>query len=103
MQETIPTVTVKSGWEKMPDRPFIMKTSGGIYRYGYRYNIVTDKVGKTKLIDMKALADIANRDNVADDVHIRTIELVTIQKEEIVVVNGKRYSIAEILTTEDSV
>jgi hypothetical protein len=102
MKQTIPTVIVKTGWEKMPERPFIMKTSGGIYRYGNRYNVVTDN-RRTKLIDMKALAKVVNKDNVADDVHIREVELITAGKTEYVVVNGRRYTIPEILTAEDSV
>jgi hypothetical protein len=80
-----------------------MKSNGSIYRYGHRYNVVTDKSGKTELIDMSALVNTLSRDNVADDVHIREIELITIKKQEFVVVNGKRYSIHEILTTENSV
>lgn len=102
MQKKIPVIIVKTGWEKMPDRPFIMKTSGSIYRYGNRYNVVTDK-GKTKLIDVKALSEVVNKDNVADDVHIREIDLVNVGKKEFVEVNGKRYSIPELLTTVESV
>lgn len=87
----------------MPGRPFIMKSNQSIYRYGIRYNVVTDTKGKTELIDLCALSNTANRDNVADDIHIRQVELIRVGKNNFVVVNGKRYSIKEILTTENSV
>jgi len=103
MQKKIPTITVKTGRERFPDRPFIMKTTFGIYRYGIRYNVITDNKGKTDLVDLRALVNVLGRDNVADGVQMREIELIKIGKNEFVVVNGQRYTISEILTTENSV
>jgi hypothetical protein len=96
----IPTVIVKTGWEKMPERPFIMKTTSAIYRYGNRYNVVTNEKGKTELIDLKALRESAHNDNV---VVIREIELVKLGRKKVFTVNGKQYSLTEILTTENNV
>jgi hypothetical protein len=100
MKKTIPVVIVKTGWKKMTDRPFVVKSQKGIYRYGNRYNVITDENGKTNLIDMKAWGESAHNDNV---VVIREIDLVKVGRKKIFVVNGKQYSLTEILTTEESV
>jgi hypothetical protein len=92
-EPTIPTVIVKTGWEQVPNRPFIMKSNGRVYRYGLRYNVITDNDNKTELIDLRALPFARN---------FGTIEIIQVGKEEFVVVNGKEYSIPEILTTEVS-
>jgi hypothetical protein len=100
----IPTVTFnpKDPWKPMPQRPFILKNAGTIYRYGNRYNVITGKDG-TEIIDLNVLVKSCKNpdENTDPDSHIRSTELIVEGKKEYIFVNGNKIPVSEVLCTEN--
>jgi len=103
--QRIPTVTFdpENPWRPVPQRPFIQKANNAIYRYGNRYNVITDKEGKTEVLDLKVNLGHNLSEGRPEPGLIRAVDLITRGREKVVVIGSKEIPLHQILLTEDDI
>jgi hypothetical protein len=105
MKQKIPTVTFnpEKPFEQHPQRPFCMNVSKSVYRYGNRFNVITNEKQKTVLVDLGRLGKAPEDAEDPRPYFEVDVDLIKTGRRKFVVVKEIHFPLSEVLTTTEDI